>query len=31
LLFELQKLNAPWEENIRKYFENESNKQQDWR
>lgn len=24
LLFELQQLNAPWKENIRKYFENES-------
>jgi len=23
LLFELQQLNAPWKENIRKYFENE--------
>jgi hypothetical protein len=31
LLFELQQLNAPWKENIRQYFENESNKQQDWR
>jgi hypothetical protein len=29
LLFELQQLNAPWKENIRKHFENESNKQQD--
>lgn len=28
LLFELQKLNAPWKENVRKYFENESIKQQ---
>ena len=24
LLFELQQLNAPWKENIRKYFDNES-------
>ena len=31
LLFELQQLNAPWKENIRKYFENESSKQQNWR
>lgn len=23
LLFELQQLNAPWKENIRKYFDNE--------
>lgn len=23
LIFELQQLNAPWKENIRKYFENE--------
>lgn len=26
LIFELQQLNAPWKENIRKYFENEGKK-----
>jgi len=26
LLFELHQLNDPWKENVRKYFENESNK-----